>query len=169
MAYPIAPERFFRERYDVSDGTIERTLGSALGGRADDGDLYFEFRTTEAVLLEEQLVKRASKDVSQGVGVRVVAGDKTGYAYSDDVTVATLTEAARTAGCIATEGGDARAVAIRATRPGHELYALDSPPVDAPLADRIALARSRSIARHAATTRASRTCSRHSPSSTSWS
>ena len=71
----------------------------------DFADLYFEFRTAEALSLEEGHVKKANKDVSQGVGVRVVAGEKTGYAYTDEVTLTTLAEAARTAGHIASGAG----------------------------------------------------------------
>jgi len=139
MGDVLRPERFFRERYGVSEGTLERVLGSALARHADYGDLYFEFRTSETLALEDGLVKRASKDVSQGAGVRVVAGDKTGYAYSDDVTVSTLEHAAKTAGHIAATASDARAVAIRPATAPHDLYALPSPPLDTPLADKIAL------------------------------
>src|SRR6266403_1976046 len=117
MADSTGPERFFSDRYGVSSGALERALGTALARRADYGDLYFEFRTTTVVALEDGLVKKASKDVAQGVGVRVLAGEKTGYAYSDDVTVATIEHAARTAGHIASDAGGAQAVALR---PGHQ-------------------------------------------------
>ena len=69
MADSVRPEEFFRDRYGVSPGALERVLGSALARHADDGDLYFEFRTSEALSLEEGQVKKANKDVSQGVGV----------------------------------------------------------------------------------------------------
>src|SRR6266404_5937632 len=72
MADSTGPERFFSDRYGVSSGALERALGTALARRADYGDLYFEFRTTTAVALEDGLVKKASKDVAQGVGVRVL-------------------------------------------------------------------------------------------------
>src|SRR5437899_5124512 len=139
MADSIRPERFFSDRYGVSSGALERALGTALARRADYGDLYFEFRTTTAVALEDGLVKKASKDVSQGVGARVLAGEKTGYAYSDDVSVATIEQAARTAGHIAHDSGDARAVTVRVARPERDLYALPVAPVDTPLPQAIAL------------------------------
>ena len=139
MADSTRPERFFSDRYGVSSGALERALGTALARRADYGDLYFEFRTTTAVALEDGLVKKASKDVSQGVGVRVLAGEKTGYAYSDDVTVATIEHAARTAGHIASDAGGAQAVALRPGRPGRDLYTLPKPPGETALPDAIAL------------------------------
>ena len=134
-----APERFFRDRYDLSERMLEHALGFALARRADYGDLYFEFRTTEAFSLEDGLVKKANKDVTQGVGARVLAGEKTGYAYSDDVTVSAIEQAVRTAGYIASSGGDARAVAIRPSTRAHDLYTLATSPLDVPLADKIAL------------------------------
>jgi TldD protein len=139
MADPTQPERFFRDRYGMSSSALEHALGSALARRADYGDLYFEFRTTSAVALEDGLVKKASKDVSQGVGVRVLAGEKTGYAYSDDVTVASIEQAARTAGHIASDGGGPQSVALRANRPERDLYSLATPPGETSLPQAIAL------------------------------
>ena len=139
MADPTQPERFFRDRYGVSSGALEQALGSALARRADYGDLYFEFRSTSAVAVEDGLVKKASKDVSQGVGVRVLAGERTGYAYSDDVTVTSLEEAARTAGHIADESGGPRTIAVRSDRPARDLYTLATPPGETSLPQAIAL------------------------------
>jgi len=139
MAAPAQPDRFFQDRYGVSPTALESTLGSALSRRADYGDLYFEYRTTAAVSLEDGLVKKASKDVSQGVGVRILSGDKTGYAYSDDVTLATIEQAARTAGHIAGDAGGSQAVALRGTRPPRDLYALPGSPAETPLPQSIAL------------------------------
>ncbi|MEB2285746.1 MAG: metalloprotease TldD [Myxococcales bacterium] len=133
----VVPEEFFRERYGVSPNTLERVLGSALARRADDGDLYFEFRAAESLNLEEGQVKKATHDVHQGVGVRVVVGEKTGYAHTDDVTITTLTEAARTAGHIASNTGGAPAIAVRSTRPERDLYPLPASPLDVPLAVKI--------------------------------
>jgi TldD protein len=133
------PDRFFRERYGVEERALARALGSALARRADDGDLYFEFRADEVLTLEDGQVKQASAHAAQGVGVRVVAGERTGYAYSDDVTVSALEHAARTAGHIAGAAAEDRAVAVRATRPERDLYALPAPPIAAPLADKIIL------------------------------
>jgi len=139
MANTTPPDRFFQDRYGVSPTALETTLGSALSRRADYGDLYFEFRTTAAVTLEDGRVKKASKDVSQGVGVRVLAGEKTGYAYSDDVTLATIEQAARTAGHIAGDTGGRQAVALRAARPSQDLYTLPGSPAETPLPQSIAL------------------------------
>jgi TldD protein len=132
-------ERFFLDRFGLSEGVLEHTVGSAIARRADYADLYFEFRTAQSLGLEEGLVKSASHHVSQGVGVRVVAGDKTGYAHSDDVTVESLRLATRTAQAIAQESGETRAVSVRPHALGHDLYALPHAPIAAPLTDKVDL------------------------------
>ena len=81
------PKRFFLERYALDEGVLADTITTAIARKADFADLYFEFRTVQGVSLEEGSVKKTTHSVSQGVGVRVLAGDKTGYAYSDEVTV----------------------------------------------------------------------------------
>src|SRR5215831_11384534 len=86
----IVPESFFFDRFGLDTRALEATLGSALARRADFADLYFEFRTVDSVALEEGLVKKATHGVSQGAGVRVLAGDKTGYAYSNEVSAERL-------------------------------------------------------------------------------
>jgi TldD protein len=134
-----APERFFLERFGLSQDVLEQIVGSAIARCADYADLYFEFRTVQSLSLEEGIVKAANQHIAQGVGVRVVAGDKTGYAYSDDVTIDSLRLATRTAQTIAQESGETRAVAVQQTRPSHDLYTLQHPPLEAPLADKVEL------------------------------
>jgi TldD protein len=136
----VAPERFFYERFGLSSGALERVLGSALAQRADYADLYFEYRVNQSASLEDGVVKRAARSVSQGVGVRVLAGARSGYAYSDEVSLDRLEIAARTARAIADDRGATSAVPVAgAARGGHDLYALRSAPIDTPLADQVAL------------------------------
>src|SRR5213593_712333 len=135
-----SPERLFLDHYALTSRQLEQVLGTALERRADYADIYFEARTTETVALEEGLVKKTARSISQGVGVRVLAGEKTGYAHSDDITLETLQIAARTARAIAHESGETRVVPLTAV--GHaqrDLYALSSPPTTIPLAEKLAL------------------------------
>src|SRR5438876_794430 len=119
----VKPERFFHERFGLSDRALERVLGTALGRRADWADLYFEFRVNQTASLEEGAVKKATRNVSQGVGVRVVAGARSGYAHSDEVSLERLELAARAAATIAEQRGAAIALpATRATAAAHDLY-----------------------------------------------
>ncbi len=139
MAAGQDARRFFIDRYGLEESELHHVLGSAMG-RADYADLYFESRTTETFQMEESLVKKASRNVSQGVGVRVVAADRTGYAFSDEITVDKLRTAAATARTIADDRREIGPVAV--TRLGtapHDLYALSAPPIDVELARKVDL------------------------------
>src|SRR5262245_55395614 len=136
----VKPERFFAERFGLSERALERILGTALERRADWADLYFEFRVNQTASLEEGVVKKATRNVSQGVGVRVVAGARSGYAHSDEISLDRLELAARAARAIADERS--ASVALPAIAPGvapHDLYSVARPPIDTPAADQIAL------------------------------
>ncbi len=135
------PERFFEDRFGMTSSLLERLLGSALVGRVEDADLYLEYRVNEELVLEEGAVKRASRHVSQGAGVRALSGERTGYAHTDDVTLSSLEEAARQARAIADRGGTSAVVPVRSDRRTHDLYALDVPPVAADLSQKVALLR----------------------------
>src|SRR6202171_1917499 len=105
----IQPDKFFQSRFGMSEGALERILGAALERKADYADLYFEYRSAEGLSLEDSLVNRTSKSLSHVVGVRVCAEDRTGYAYSDEVTVDRMRLAAEAARAIADERGDSAA------------------------------------------------------------
>jgi len=135
-----SPERFFADRFQLSPGALERVLGTAIVRGADWADLYFEFRTADTASLEDGVVKKATRTVSQGVGVRVLAGAKSGYAYSDEVSLERLEIAARAARCIADDRGGRTSVApARPARAAHDLYPVDRAPIETPLPDEVAL------------------------------
>ena len=79
----MLPERFFSDRFALSPSLLDRVLGTALRGRVDDADIYLEYRVNEELLLEEGAVKKASRHVSQGAGVRAQSQTRTGYAHTD--------------------------------------------------------------------------------------
>ena len=110
------------------------------GRQIDYADLYFQYEVSDAVALEEGLVKQASKHVNQGVGVRAVAGEKTGYAFSDEITVSTLEIAAHTARQIASSGAETASVAIHGVQaPAANLYPVQTPGPDIPIARKLDL------------------------------
>ncbi|MGH7985596.1 MAG: metalloprotease TldD [Candidatus Binataceae bacterium] len=134
------PDKFFVNRFGLNDRALEHILGSALERKADYADLYFEYRNAEGLGLEESIVNHTSKSVSHGVGVRVCAEDRTGYAYSDEVTVDRMRLAAETARAIADQrGNEIAAVHVGERVRRHELYALASTPLEVPLEDRAGL------------------------------
>jgi TldD protein len=134
------PEKFFLERFGLTERTLERTLGTVLGRRIDYADLYFEYRVNEEIGLEEGIVKQAAKSISQGVGVRATAEEKTGFAYSDEITVPALQLAAERARYIAAEAGESGRVAVTDTRrASRNLYAVGTPPTDVPIRAKVDL------------------------------
>src|SRR5205823_2636945 len=91
----------FFDKHNVTTRDLETYLNEALSRGGDYADLYFEYRINHSIVLEEQIIKSATKGVNLGVGVRVISGEKTGYAYSDDLNRENILKAARTAAFIA--------------------------------------------------------------------
>ncbi len=138
----VRPEQFFLNRFGMNNHGLERILGNALERKADYADLYFEYRSAEGLGLEESMVNHTSKSVSHGVGVRVCAEDRTGYAYSDEVTFDRMRIAAEAARAIADSRSEAHpAVQVGGPVPQHRLYELESTPLDVPIEDRAILLR----------------------------
>jgi TldD protein len=130
---------FFLDRYGLTIGDIEKLLALALARGGSYADLYFEYRISNNLDLEEQIVKSASKSISQGVGVRVIAGDKTGYAYTDVITFDAIKRAADTASYIARTTGATQLKGINVTPNLHNLYPVQEPVSTAELARKIEL------------------------------
>jgi TldD protein len=133
------PERFFFERYGLAQADLERFLAAGLSAGGDYADLYFEHTTTSSILVDESLVKSASEGISMGCGVRVLAGEQTGYAYTDDLAPEKILKVARIAARIA--GGPARlaSVGITETATPHNFYPVILAPTDRALADKLEL------------------------------
>jgi len=106
----------------LDEGHIGRALGMVLGHAVDAADLYFQLSHEESWALEDGIVKEGSSSIEQGVGVRALAGERTGFAYSDEIELPALEEAARAARAIASRQQQG---AMRAWQPvsGHRLYA----------------------------------------------
>jgi len=96
------------EPFGLDEAKLARALGTIGEHRIDDADLYFQITRHEGWSLEEGIVKSGSFSIDQGVGVRAVAGEKTAFAYSDDISEDSLLDAARTVRSIATAGQSKR-------------------------------------------------------------
>ena len=135
-----APVRFFHERFGIDDSRLGRTLDVALEGAVDAADLFFEYATRDAVVLEEGIVKSGDRHVSQGVGVRVQTGERQGYAHSDEISTESLRLAATTARAVSAGTGAPAGVAVRGSgAPPRDLYPVGAAPTDVPIADTAAL------------------------------
>ena len=112
--------------YALDDSALSKVLGQMLSHRVDYGDLYFQYSRSEAWSLEEGIVKAGSFNIDQGVGVRAVVGDKTAFAYSDDISARALGDATATVRAIAAAGQD-RQVPVTTRAPLPALYASRDP------------------------------------------
>lgn len=117
------------EPFGLSEATLAQALATIREHRVDDADLYFQTTRHEGWSLEEGIVKSGSFSIDQGVGVRAVAGEKTAFAYSDDLSEAALMDAARTVRTIAAAGQQRRVKVPGRTRPAASrvLYAPTDP------------------------------------------
>ncbi|MDQ3025422.1 MAG: metalloprotease TldD [Pseudomonadota bacterium] len=97
--------------FGIDEVATQKVFGTILAHRVDDADLFFQYNRSEGWTLEEGQVKSGSFSIDQGVGVRVVSGEKTAFAYSDDINVDALESAARVTRAIAADGGNSGAAA----------------------------------------------------------
>ncbi|KAA6324460.1 Metalloprotease TldD [termite gut metagenome] len=90
--------------FGVSEEDLRKTLAAALEKGGDYADLFFEHTFSNYVGLQDGVVNRASSNIDSGVGIRVLAGDQSGYAYVENITLGDMLKAARTAARIASSG-----------------------------------------------------------------
>ncbi|HSX19871.1 MAG TPA: DNA gyrase modulator, partial [Gammaproteobacteria bacterium] len=89
----------------LTDNDLQKILGQILGHTVDSADLYFQGTSFESWTLEDGIIKDAAYSVDHGVGVRAISGEKAGFAYSDDILLPALEQAAGAARTIAISGG----------------------------------------------------------------
>jgi TldD protein len=140
MSSPNTPAAAFGARFGIGSRELERALGTALDGKIDHADLFFEASTMDSVSLEDGIVKSGDRHLVQGVGVRAISGEKQGYAHADDITVEALQLAAGTARAIAAGAPQGGAVAVRGPgKPALDLYPVALAPTEVPIAKKVAL------------------------------
>jgi TldD protein len=79
-------DHFFFQHYGLSDRDLEHYLAAALSAGGDYADLYFEYLSSTSLSVDESMVKSASQGISAGCGIRVISGERSGYAYTDDLS-----------------------------------------------------------------------------------
>jgi TldD protein len=123
----------------LATGDLERVFAQLMGPSIDAADLYFQHSRNESWLLEEGIVKDGTHSIEQGVGVRAISGEKTGFAYSDEIVLPQLLDASRAARAIAQDGnGAGRPLALHGAK---ALYPAIDPIESLPNPDKIALLR----------------------------
>ncbi len=106
---------------ELTDSHLDRLMGQLLGGQIDAADAYFQASRLESWVLEDGIIKEGNFNIEQGVGVRAISGEKTGFAYTDEIHLDTLLEAGQTARAIASGGGNTP-IKVNASPVGRTLY-----------------------------------------------
>jgi TldD protein len=129
---------FFAAKFGITERDLESYLSEALSAGGEYADLYFEYLSTSSIGIDEGIVKSASESVTLGVGIRVIAGERTGYAYSDDLSPEKIRKAARVAALIARGPASVMRTGFQEARK-HNLYSMVTSPHEASLAQRVDL------------------------------
>lgn len=125
----------------LGDTELQRVLSNLLGHTVDQADLYFQSAQHESWTLEDGIIKEGGYSIDYGVGVRAISGEKTGFAYSDEIILPALEEAAFAARSIANQGGHHRIQAWHKQSLPTVLYQPDDPLKSISDADKINLLR----------------------------
>jgi TldD protein len=133
-------DSFFARKFQITEHDLENYLAEALSAGGDYADLYFEYLSTSQISIDESIVKSATQGVSLGIGVRVISGERTGYAYSDDLSPEKIRKAARTAARIAEGPSQIEKTGLE-EKQHRNLYPVLTAPTETSLADRVALVR----------------------------
>ena len=110
----------------LDESHLSQAFSTLLNSSADSGDIYFQLRKHEAWSLEDGIVKDASYNINQGVGIRAIKGEKSGFAYSDEIVLPALLESCKAARSIASGNQNGQVQAWK-TNTGHQLYLPDNP------------------------------------------
>ncbi len=117
---------------------LEQMFSKMLAHKVDYADLYFQYSRAESWSLEEGIVKSGSFGIEQGVGVRAVSGEKTAFAYSDDISLAALESAALATRAIARQGGT-QTVPLLRSNSNRNFYLPHDPIASLKDADKVAM------------------------------
>ena len=122
--------------FSVDETTIRKVMAELTARGADAADLYFQHSRSNSITMEDGLISRAASSVDQGVGLRVVVGDQTGYAFTEDLSLDAMLAAARTAASIA-HGGKAVAPVGLTPREHADYYPMRRPWIDVGIAEKL--------------------------------
>jgi TldD protein len=132
-------DSFFAAKFGLSRRDLENYLSDALSRGGDYADLYFEYLATSSISIDESIVKSATQGVSLGVGVRVISGERTGYAYSDDLSPEKIRHAAQVAAMIAAGPAKVEKTSLE-EGPKRNLYPVLTAPGETEFKERVELA-----------------------------
>jgi len=110
----------------LGDDDLNKVLDNTLGSAIDSADIYFQSQRHESWVMEDGIIKEGSHNIDQGVGVRAISGEKTGFAYSDEIAMPALLKASKAARAISRQGQQGKLQAWK-NHSGHDLYMASDP------------------------------------------
>jgi len=131
----------YEDHFFLQDPDFQKILDVALSRGGDFAEIYLEHRAFSHINMEEDIIKETSESISLGLGVRVNSGDKTGYAYTNDISMEKIKQTALTAASISSERTAKNSAALLHTAPSHNFYPLLDPAHKRSLQDKISLVR----------------------------
>src|SRR5438552_7389187 len=138
-------QSFFAGKFGITEHDLQSYLSEALAAGGEYADLYYEYLATSSIGVDEGIIKSATEGVALGVGVRVIAGERTGYAYSDDLSPEKIRRAARVAALIARGPASVIKTGFEEARK-HDLYPMLAAPHEMGLTERVELVKRADIA-----------------------
>lgn len=140
-ALPDKENGMLEKQFGLTKEDLKKLLAAAMSKGGDFADLFFEYRLYNSVSMEEDIIKSSTERISLGVGMRVLKGKQTGFAYTNDLTMGKMREAALTAAAIAAGSGRMQIADFSVTNPGHQVYDLSKPFGKAAIESKIKLVR----------------------------
>ncbi|NOZ61496.1 MAG: TldD/PmbA family protein [Calditrichaeota bacterium] len=131
----------FENRFGVSVEGMQKLLSLALSRGGEFSELYFQYHISHSVTMEEDIIKRTSENISVGVGVRVISGERTGYGYTNDLSFDSMKAAALTAANIADAGSSLEAADLRTAEASRQIYDLNRALTATAFQDKLSLVR----------------------------
>ncbi len=122
----------------IDDGKLQHIMSRLMSSRLDAADLFFQYSRQESWVLDDGIIREGSFNLEQGAGLRAISGDKTGFAYTEDLHLENLLEAASCAHAI-TRAGENQSLAVTGEKPQQPLYPAANPLQSLPDEDKIQL------------------------------
>lgn len=116
----------FIEKFGVSKEDMQKVLLTALSKGGDFAELFFEYYINNNVTMEDDIIKSSAQNISLGVGIRVLNGEQTGYAYTNELILEKMQDAAKTAAAIAASGTKFKKLSLENAKPTNQVYDLKS-------------------------------------------
>jgi TldD protein len=129
----------YEDHFHLFRSDLQRILGIAQSSGGRFAELFLEYRVYSFIVMEEDIIKETSESISLGLGIRVVAGEKTGFGYTNDLAFDKIRTAALSAAAIAASPTTSKVVDLRPVRPAHNYYRVREMPHRSPLDRKIEL------------------------------